>query len=249
MTAWPSSISTSMTLPVTFDETVARRRAVTYPEALSTAPGAGLAACIRGRDRCNLHRRRLEARRPEPEASAREEHRQKDPDENRSAAFAAALARSGEYAAPTGLWKGLPLQMMNLTLMAENRGQGECEQPPPSALSIDNTGRARAGVGLVGKWRSRHGECALRQRNVQCSMLNGQCPSIEHWTSTLDIALPPRPLDPSPAHVVGHRRAPNRISSQKKPGGDDHPCQARAPADVHEEEDDEERLRAGDRRA
>src|SRR4029453_5708886 len=36
-TAMPSSINTSATLPVTFDETVAWRRATTYPDALSTA--------------------------------------------------------------------------------------------------------------------------------------------------------------------------------------------------------------------
>src|SRR3954471_18050331 len=36
----PSSTNTSSTLPVTFEETVARRRAVTYPEAFNTAPGA-----------------------------------------------------------------------------------------------------------------------------------------------------------------------------------------------------------------
>ena len=33
----PSSISTSATLPVTFEETVAWRRATTYPDAFSTA--------------------------------------------------------------------------------------------------------------------------------------------------------------------------------------------------------------------
>src|SRR4051812_7213425 len=36
----PSSTNTSSTLPVTFEETVARRRAVTYPDAFNTAPGA-----------------------------------------------------------------------------------------------------------------------------------------------------------------------------------------------------------------
>ena len=39
LTALPSSTKTSRTLPVTFDDTVARRRAVTYPDALRTAPG------------------------------------------------------------------------------------------------------------------------------------------------------------------------------------------------------------------
>ena len=33
----PSSTFTSTTLPVIFEETVARRRAVTYPDAFSTA--------------------------------------------------------------------------------------------------------------------------------------------------------------------------------------------------------------------
>ncbi len=42
----PSSTFTSMTLPVIFDDTVARRRAVTYPDAFSTAACAPAARTV-----------------------------------------------------------------------------------------------------------------------------------------------------------------------------------------------------------
>ncbi len=67
VTAMPSSTLTSITLPVIFEEMVARRRAVTYPDAFSTA------ACDAGG--ALGHRRDLDldrplARRPHPRAAA-----------------------------------------------------------------------------------------------------------------------------------------------------------------------------------
>ena len=70
LTAFPSSTFTSTTLPVIFDDTVARRRAVTYPDALRTAACVPAARWVTGAASTSMGRSRVAHTQAPPPAPA-----------------------------------------------------------------------------------------------------------------------------------------------------------------------------------